>query len=151
MKIGPRTRRLIDQSMIVRLATVSASGQPRLTPLWFIFESVRFYMNTREASPAVRDILANPEVVLLLERDKGRRSKDVLRVRGQATFHRRMAVNRHMYLRSALKYHLSAGGLRNLLATVWSLPIRARYYRERAAEAGTIEVIPQSVEMLPKP
>jgi hypothetical protein len=108
-------------------------------------------MNTRAASPAVRDILANPEVVLLLERDKGRRSKDVLRVRGQATFHRRSAVNRHMYLRSALKYHFSVGGLRNLLATVRSIPIRARYYRERAGEAGTIEIIPGSVEMLAKP
>ncbi len=151
MKIGSRTRRFIDAAMVVRLATVSASGQPRVTPLWFIFESGRFYMNTREASPGVRDILANPEVVLLLERDKGRRSKDVLRVRGKATFHRRMAVNRHMYLRSALKYHFSAGGLRNLLTTVRSLPIRVLYYRERAGEAGTIEVIPESVEMLPKP
>jgi general stress protein 26 len=151
VKIEPRTRRLIDESMIVRLATVSASGQPRVTPLWFIFEGGHFYMNTREASPAVRDILANREVVLLLERDKRRRSKDVLRVRGQATFHREASVNRQMYVRSALKYHFSVGGLRNLLATVRSIPIRARYYRERAGEAGTIEVIPESAEMLPKP
>jgi len=151
VKIGSRTRRFIDESMVVRLATVSGSGQARVTPLWFIFAGGRFYMNTREASPAVRDILANPEVVLLLERDKGRRSKDVLRLRGQATFHRGSAVNRQMYLRSLLKYHLSAGGLRNLLATVGSLPIRVLYYRERAGEAGTIEIIPESAEMLPKP
>ncbi len=150
MKIGRRERRLIDESMVVRLATVSGSGQPRVTPLWFIFASGQFYMNTREASPAVRDILANSAVVLLLERDKGRRSKDVLRVRGQATFQLRPVVNRHVYVRSALKYHLSAGGLRNLLTTAHSIPIRARYYGERAGEAGTIEVIPESVEMVPK-
>jgi uncharacterized pyridoxamine 5'-phosphate oxidase family protein len=150
MKIGSRMRGFIGESMVVRLATVSDSGQPRITPLWFIFERGRFYMNTREASPAVRDILANPEVVLLLERDKGRRSKRVLRVRGQTKFHRRSALNQRMYLRSLLKYHLSVGGLWNLLATVRSLPIRALYYRERTGEAGTIEVIPESVEMVPK-
>jgi nitroimidazol reductase NimA-like FMN-containing flavoprotein (pyridoxamine 5'-phosphate oxidase superfamily) len=47
VKIGSRTRRFIGESMVVRLATVSDSERPRVTPLWFIFESGRFYMNTR--------------------------------------------------------------------------------------------------------
>ena len=136
--------------MIVRVATLSRDGTPRLTPLWFIHDRGRIYMNTRAESPAVKDIWANPFVVLLFEKDRGPRPGKTLRIRGRAAFQAGTALNRRMYIRSALKYHLSPGGLKNLLQSLTSLPIRARYYRERAGESGTIEVTPESLEFVPQ-
>jgi uncharacterized pyridoxamine 5'-phosphate oxidase family protein len=152
MNIDTRARRRIANSLVVRLATLSGASQPRLTPLWFIFDRGRFYMNTRAASPAVRDIASHPEVVLLFDRDRPGRSSRVLRIRGRAEFRQdTKELNGRMYLFSALKYHLSLGGLRNLAAGLASWPVRLRYYKERAGEAGTIEVIPETIGFVLKP
>jgi Pyridoxamine 5'-phosphate oxidase len=148
VRLDARVRSFLGESMIARLATLSESTGPRLTPLWFVLDRDRFYMNTRADSPAARDIRADGRVVVLFRRDRSADSPQTLRKGGTARFLTDPTVNRRMYLRSALKYHLSPGGIRNLLAGLRSLPTRLLYYRERAGEAGTIEVRPESAEWL---
>ncbi len=144
-----RVQRFLQKSMVTPLATLSASAQPHLTPLWFVHDGGKLYMNTRAASPAARDIAANPNVVLLFDAERGRRSGQVLRIRGTARL--RKSLGLRVLLRFAAKYHLSPGGLRNLLSHLGTLLVRVRYYGERTGEAGTLEVTPESFEFLPRP
>jgi uncharacterized pyridoxamine 5'-phosphate oxidase family protein len=146
-----RVRRFLSRSMIVRLATVSARQQPRLTPLWFVADRGRIYMNAREGSPAARDIAAHAGVVLLFSLDRGPDNGSVLRITGRARVRRRAAVRRRAVLLSALKYHISRGGLRNLLGSLGSLFTRLHYYAERGGEAAAIEVVPERAEIIEAP
>ena len=148
MKLDARARSFLRESMIARLATLSGSGSPRLTPLWFVLHRGRIYMNTRADSPAARDIRGDARVVVLFRRDRSADAAKTLRLIARAQFLTDSAVNRRMYVGAALKYHLSPGGIRNFLAGLGSLRERILYYRERAGEAGTIEVTPESVEWL---
>lgn len=145
----PKVRRFLSRAMVVRIATVGRSGQPHLTPLWFVREGNNICMNCRAESPAARDLATNANVVLLFEAQSRGRSARVLRIRGRAEF--RKGVTASMVARSALKYHFSPGGLRNLLESLTQLPMKARYYGERAGEGGTIRVTPESAEFLVKP
>jgi hypothetical protein len=60
-------------------------------------------MNTREASIAVRNVQANPEVVVLIENERG----PVTRIRGGAEFTKDGRVRRRAAFRAALKYLVS--------------------------------------------
>jgi uncharacterized pyridoxamine 5'-phosphate oxidase family protein len=144
----PHVHEFLGQSMVVRVATLSSKGQPHITPLWFVWDQGRIYVNLRSNSPAARNISANPEVVLLLD-SEGRLPDHVLRIRGRASVRREGHIKRRTILRSALKYHLSLGGLRNLFRHLRTLPIRLRYYAERGGEAAVIEVLPEDAEFLP--
>ena len=133
--------------MVVRVATLSATGVPHLTPLWFVRSGGDFYMNTRAASPASRDITGNGDVVLLFQRERGRSSR-VLRMGGQATFTAGAQFTPGVLARFALKYYLNPGGVGDLLRSLGSVPARLLYYRERAGEAGAIKVVPETVEFI---
>ena len=140
-------RRFLDRSMVVRLATLSAQGQPHITPLWFVSDGRRVYVTTRNASLAARDVTATRQVVMLFHGERAAGPARVLRVAGRAQSGRRLRLS--VLLRFALKYHLSPGGLRNLAGGLRTVPARVRYYAERYGEAGVIEVSPESAGFLP--
>jgi hypothetical protein len=144
----PQVHEFLGRSMVVRVATLSSTGQPHITPLWFVWDQGLIYMNVRSKSPAARNILSNPAVVLLLD-SEGRLPDRVLRIRGRASLRREGPIKRRTILRSTLKYHLSRGGLRNLFRHLRTLPLRLRYYAERGGEAAVIEVLPEDAEFLP--
>ncbi len=127
---------------------MSSKELPHITPLWFVSDRGRIYINLRAKSPAARNIAANPAVVLLLD-SEGRPPARILRIRGQARVRRERHIKRRMILKSALKYHFSLGGLRNLFRHLRTLPLRVRYYAERGGEAAVIEVLPEDAEFLP--
>ena len=143
--------RFLGRSMVVRVATLSQRGEPHITPLWFVVDGRKFYMAPRAASPAARHVSASPNVVMLFdgERRSRRRGVRVLRIGGRARLVRRLPLP--VLWRFALKYHLSSGGLRNLVQNLRTLPVRVRYYGERAGEGGVLEVSPETVEFLEVP
>jgi hypothetical protein len=136
--------------MVVRVATLSAAGVPHLTPLWFVRSGGDFYMNTRSASPAARDIAANGDVVLLFEKERGR-SRRVLRIRGRATFSAGEQFSPGILARFALKYYLNRGGAGDVVRNLRTVPARLLYYRERAGEAGAIQVAPETAGLIAYP
>ncbi len=142
-----RVERFVSRCMVVRVATLSASGVPHLTPLWFVRSGGDFYMNTRTASPAARDIGANGDVVLLFEREHGRSSR-ALRIRGRATFSAGEQFSPGILARFALKYYLSPGGASDIARNLRTVPARLLYYRERAGEAGAIQVSPATAGLI---
>jgi general stress protein 26 len=142
-------RRFLDRSMVVRVATISGKGRPHLTPLWFVRKGGHLYLGTRRASAAARDLAENPRVVMLFDGERGPTRDRILRLTGKALVRDRVSLS--MIFRSALKYHLSLGGLRNLLASIGTVGKRLRYYAERGGEGCMIEVEPEAFEFLPAP
>jgi hypothetical protein len=138
------TNRLLCKSKIARLATVSSGGLPNITPLWFVLDGGRLYMNTREASIAVRNLKVHPEVVVLVELGRGR----VARIRGSAQFTRVGRTRWRAAFLAALKYYLSPGGIWDTVVSIAQMPSRVRYYLERAGESGVIVMTPMTFELL---
>ena len=144
-------RRFLGRSMIVRIATVSPAGNPDIIPLWFVTFQGHIYMTTRSENPTVRDLMRNPEVVLLFDAERGRRRGRVLRVRGRATFRTERRICAPIYALSAIRYYLAPGGIANTIRHRRKFSVRTRYYGERAGEGGVIEVVPESAEFLRNP
>jgi PPOX class probable F420-dependent enzyme len=77
----------IDQRLrtepIIWLATASASGAPHMVPMWFLWDGSVVLLFSLPNTRKLRDIAANPAVVLALEpADQG---YDVVIVEGKAT------------------------------------------------------------------
>lgn len=144
-------RRFVARSRIVRIATLSPAGNPDIIPLWFVHLRGRIYMTTRSENPVVRDLIRNPEVVLLFHGEGGRRRDRVLRMRGRATFLTDGRTCTPVYALSAARYYLAPGGIANTLRNAAKFRVRMRYYGERAGEGGVIEVTPESAEFLEDP
>ncbi len=49
-------KELLAQPLVAKIATVSAKGEPRITPIWFGDEGDTFLMNTFEDSELVRNL-----------------------------------------------------------------------------------------------
>ena len=145
--VDPRIDRFLSRCMVVRVATLSASGLPHLTPLWFVRSGSNFYMNARSASPAPRDIAANSDVVLLLEKERGRSTR-YLRIRGRATFSPGEQFSPGILVKFARKYYLNRGGVGDIVRNLRTIPARLLYYRERAGEAGAMQVVPETAELI---
>jgi hypothetical protein len=136
---------------VLHIATLSPAGNPDIIPLWFLRFRGRIYMTTRSENPTVRDLLRNPDVVLLFRGECGRRRDRVLRVRGRATFRTDRSITVPVYALAALRYYLSPGGILNTFQNRRKFGVRTAYYRERAGEGGVIEVVPEMAEFLPAP
>lgn len=145
----PDVRRFLADSMIARVATISARGTPQLMPLYFVCLDGKLYMNNATTSPTVRNIIANPRVVLLFEAEGGRRHDRCLRVTGAASFRQDASIMRRVSIRAALKYQLSPAALISTVRNVRKLAAMRRYRAERSS--GMIEVIPEAAKFLPLP
>ena len=143
--------RFLDRSLVLHVATLSPAGNPDIIPLWFVRFRGRIYMTTRSENPTVRDLLRNPDVVLLFRGERGTRKGRVLRVRGRATFRTEQRICAPIYALSGLRYYLSPGGIANAFRYRRKFGLRAAYYRERAGEGGVIEVVPETAEFLQVP
>jgi len=62
---------------IIWLTTVTPSGQPQSTPVWFLWQDGEFLIYGAASGPKNRNITANPHVSLHLEGD-GRGSGNVI-------------------------------------------------------------------------
>jgi nitroimidazol reductase NimA-like FMN-containing flavoprotein (pyridoxamine 5'-phosphate oxidase superfamily) len=138
----------LAQSMIVQVATFSQKGVPFLTPLWFVRDRGRLYMATGQATPTVRNISTHPETVLLFDAERTPGTGRMLRMRGEATWHRRFPSSTTL-IRFAMKYYLSPGGARSELSHCRKWRLRQRYYGQ--GEAAVIEVVPHSAEFVARP
>lgn len=145
----PDIQAFLADSMIARVATISARGTPQLMPLYFVRLGGKLYMNNATTSPTVRNIMANPRVVLLFEAERGRRHDRCLRVTGAASFRQDASIMRRASIRAALKYQFSPAALISTLRNARKLAAMRRYRAERSS--GMIEVTPESAEFLPLP
>ena len=123
----------------LRIVTVSKRGRPMIMPLWFVERDGRLCMTNAATSPTVRNIAANPRVLVLVEARDGR----VLRIRGEARYLTNDEALGPVARRSALKYYADPRALWLYARNVRRLPAMLKYYRERK-DTGVIEVTPVS-------
>src|SRR5262249_11882340 len=95
----PRVRDFLDASTVVELATVSPSGRPFVTPLWFVCDDGALYVTTAATSRAARNVAPHPAVAILLHRDRSWRLDPVL-LMGAGTGSSRCAGRRPCTTRS---------------------------------------------------
>lgn len=131
--------------MNMRVATLSASGVPHITPLRFLYDRGSIYALPGAATPTTRHIRSRPGVVLLFDAEQT--SGPVLRVRAQTAIRSQPRLMRRWERRAASKYFLRPGGLWNTL-THWRLFREGRVLRR---ENALIEFVPQTAEFLPRP
>lgn len=60
-------KELLAQPLVAKLATTSAKGEVRITPLWFGADNGTILLNTWEDTAAVRNLKHNPRCSLLID------------------------------------------------------------------------------------
>jgi hypothetical protein len=60
----------LDKPRIAHLATSSRNGKPRVSPIWYVYESGLFYFTTRLGRLKGQQIQRNPAVALSIATDK---------------------------------------------------------------------------------
>ena len=147
----PAVSRFLQRSTTVRIATLSPAGNADIIPLYFVRYRGRICMGTRRSNPTVRDLIENPEVVLLFHGERSRHPDGVLRMRGRATFRTERSARVPVYALAALRHYLAPGGIWNIVRNRHKRAVDARYKGERAGEGGVIEVVPETGEFLQLP
>ena len=58
---------LLAQPLVAKIATVSAKGEPRITPIWFGHQDGSMLMNTFEDSALVRNLKRDPKCAFVVD------------------------------------------------------------------------------------
>jgi hypothetical protein len=142
----PAVLDVLRRSMVARIATLSRSGRPSITPLYFVYLNGRIWLGTSEWTLAARDVAADQRVSVLFEVERDTSDRRVLRISGRARVRTDQQAQRSYALRAARKYVLTPGAIRDTLAHVRLLPIR-RQYQVRSAQKGSSCVIESSLSV----
>src|SRR5579859_4103932 len=114
----PAVSDFIRRSMVARIATLSRSGRPSITPLYFVYMNGRVCLGTAVWTLAAREAKTNPRVSVLLQNEQNPDDGRTLRITGRATVRTDAHLMRSSALRMALKYILTPGALRNRLSNL---------------------------------
>lgn len=140
-------RRFIRRTMVVRLATMTASGAATVTPLWFVVDD-GIVVTTAAATVAARNVAADPRVSMLFDGARDGRSDLVLRLAGTAVVHRGLPPPRTL-VRIGVKYYVSPSAARVEIANARRWSLRARYYAQ--GDPVWLQITPGSAALLPRP
>jgi hypothetical protein len=137
---SPNLEAALRRSRVMILASRSQKGTPFAVPLWFVPHHGRLYTTTSASSWTVRNVVASPQVALLLggeDRDNANR----LLVHGCAR-----AVQGTpppaVLARIAWLYYLRPQFATVELSHIRLWPLRMRYYRQ--SQAAHIVITPQT-------
>ncbi len=64
MKLPESVQKFLEKPNFAVLATISPSGQPQATPVWFILDGDQILINTSKGRVKLRNLTANPRVAL---------------------------------------------------------------------------------------
>jgi len=144
----PLVGHFLGRSLVMRLATRSAQGNPSITPLWFVEHGGRLVATTAASTVAARNIAADPRVSVLLDGEAAGRPSVVLRLSATAEVHPGLAPAA-VLARMATKYYLSPAGARSELTHARQWGLRLRYYA--ASEGVWLAIEPTGAELLRVP
>jgi nitroimidazol reductase NimA-like FMN-containing flavoprotein (pyridoxamine 5'-phosphate oxidase superfamily) len=148
--LGPEVRAFLRHSMVVLVATRSASERPFMTPLWFVADGETLFCATGAESVTSRNVSHHPQVALLFTGEGAGRSDRVLRLRGRATVQPGLPPWR-VLLRIVAKYYVSPRALSVELGHVRKWRLRTRYYGQTKGGPAHLRVEPTTAEFLPRP
>jgi PPOX class probable F420-dependent enzyme len=71
MQLSDPIRKFLERPNFAVLATISPSGRPQATPVWFLVDGQQILINTGKGLVKLRNIRANPHVALsIYDRDE---------------------------------------------------------------------------------
>ncbi len=146
----PEVREILSRSKVVCIATLSKQSRPSIHPIYFILNDGKIWIGTPEWTVAVRNVKANPEVVLLLNVEQNIEDRRVLHIRGDAVVRTEPNIIRRYSLGVVRKYILTPRGLFSWLTHPRQAWLR-RYYTAQSRQKGKtciIEVTPKQVEIM---
>jgi pyridoxamine 5'-phosphate oxidase-like protein len=141
---------VLRRCMVARIATLSRTGRPSITPLYFVYVPGHIWLGTVEWTLAARSVQADPRVSVLFEVERDPCAHQILRISGRAIVRTDPKGQRSYNLRVARKYVLTPGGIRHYLAHLRQLKLR-RHYAAQNVSTGqpcVIEVTPLHAEFL---
>lgn len=146
----PTVIKVLRQSMVARIATLSRNGRPSINPLYFVYWNGHIWLGTSDWTLAARNVKGDQRVSVLFEVEQDPGDHQVLRIRGRAKVLTDPIVQRSYNLRVARKYILTFGGIHNYLANLRLLKLQHRYHAQSAekGQACIIDVIPEQIEFL---
>jgi len=141
---------ILRRCMVARIATLSRNGRPSINPLYFVYMPGHIWLGTVEWTLAARNVKADPRVSVLLEVERDRSPRLVLRISGRAIVRTDPKGQRSYNLRVARKYVLTPGGIRHYLAHLRQLKLRRHYAAQNVSmgQPCIIEVTPLEAEFL---
>jgi hypothetical protein len=144
----PAMLAVLRRSMVARIATLSRTGRPSITPLYFVAPGGRIWLGTSEWTLAALSVQADPRVSVLFEVEQDPGPRRVLRISGRASVRTDPKAQRSYNLRVARKYVLTPGGIRHYLAHMQQLKLQHTYHAQSAekGQACVIEVTPLDAE-----
>jgi general stress protein 26 len=147
----PTILKVLRQSMVARIASLSSKGRPSINPLYFVYVNGRIWLGTSEWTLAARNVKADPRVSVLFEVERDRSAQRVLCIIGWASVRTDQKAQRSYARRVERKYVLTLGGIRHYLAHLRLLPLMHSYHAQAAVkgQACVIEVTPLHAEWLP--
>jgi len=137
---SPNLEAAVRRSRVMILASRSHNGTPFAVPLWFVPHHGRIYATTSASSWTVRNVVASPQVAVLLG-GEGRDTANRLLVRGWARAVRGIpppALLARIAWLYYLQPHFAAVELNHI--RLWAL--RMRYYGQ--SQAARIVITPQT-------
>jgi general stress protein 26 len=147
----PEALDILRRCMVARIATLSHSGRPSITPLYFVAPHGLIWLGTSDWTLAARSVQADPRVSVLFEVERDHGPRRVLRISGRASVLRDPRAQRSYNRQVARKYVLTPSGIRHYLAHLRQLKLQHLYHAQSAekGQACVIEVTPLHVELLP--
>ena len=67
LKFDPKAEAFLRENHFAKLATLKRDGSPHLTPIWFMYEGGRLYVNTTRDRVKYFNIRRDPRVSLLVD------------------------------------------------------------------------------------
>ena len=66
MKLPEPVKTFLQKTHVAVLATISPSGRPQATPVWYLVENNHILINTSEGRKKLQNLKANPRVALTI-------------------------------------------------------------------------------------
>lgn len=147
---APAVLKVIRRSMVARIATLSRSGRPSITPIYFVYVNGHIWLGTSDWTLAAREVKADPRVSVLFNVEQNPHDHRILRITGRANVRTDPEARRSYVLRVAFKYTLTPGGIRNILAHISQYQFMNQYHAQSAEKgpACIIDVTPEQAEFL---
>jgi PPOX class probable F420-dependent enzyme len=66
-KLNPEAKEFLKGTHFAKLATVMKDGRPQLTPIWYMLEEGKLYVNTATTRVKYKNIIRDPRVCFLVD------------------------------------------------------------------------------------
>lgn len=149
----PAIQTVLERGMVARLATMSRSGRPHVSPNYFVLDGSRLWLGTTTGTLTARNVAANPTVRVLVENERDSEDERLVLIAGIATIRTDQGLLREYKRRDARKYFRTLQGLLMSIRHLRRLLLTSRYLSSSDASSRhcVIEIAPTVIEMLESP